>query len=109
MNPPVLASEQREHARMMALRARRERADLRASLRKGAVSITQALESDHEAHRRMRVRDLLSSLPGIGPIRSAQIMDLAGIASTKRVGGLTQLQRDRLIQVMVVRSLGGVE
>lgn len=106
MNPPVLSNEQREHARGVAMRARRERADVRASLRDGRVSVIEVLESTFAAHERMRVRDVVRSLPGIGPIRCAEILEAAGIASTKRVGGLTEHQRGRLLQELADRARG---
>lgn len=104
MRPPAITCEQREDARLAALQARRERSDLLASVRSGTVSVAQVLESTAPAHQRMRVRDLLRSLPGIGPIRSSQVLDAAGIAHTKRVGGLTRHQRDRLLRQLGTRS-----
>jgi hypothetical protein len=106
MKPPALSNEQREHARGVALRARRERADVRAALRKGRVSVIDVLEPTTEAQQRMRVRDVVLSLPGIGPIRCAEILESAGIASTKRVGGLTEHQRGRLLQRLADRAKG---
>jgi hypothetical protein len=106
MNPPVLSNEQREYARRVAADARRERADVRASLREGRVSVIQVLESTTEAHQRMRVRDVVRSLPGIGPVRCEEILESAGIASIKRVGGLTEHQRGRLLQQLADRAQG---
>lgn len=108
MNPPVLTNEQREYARAVALRARRERADIRASLRDGRVSVLHVLESTTEAHQRMRVRDVVRSLPGVGPVRCAEILQSVGIASTKRIGGLTERQRARLMQELADRANRGV-
>jgi guanylate kinase len=44
----------------------------------------------------MRVRELLTSIPGIGPTRVARIMADLGIADAKRVGGLGARQREKL-------------
>ena len=104
MNPPALSNEQREYARRVAADARRERADVRASLREGRVTVIHVLESTIEAHQRMRVRDVVRSLPGIGPIRCNEILESAGIASTKRVGGLSEHQRERLLHQLVARA-----
>ena len=106
MTPPVLSDEQREHARGVAARARRERAEVRASLRDGRVSVVEILESTTEAHQRMRVSDVVRSFPGIGPLRCDDILERAGIASTKRVGGLTEHQRERLLQQLADRVKG---
>jgi hypothetical protein len=106
MGPPALSAEQREHARGVAVLARQERADVRAALREGRVSVTDVLEPTTEAQQRMRVRDVVLSLPGIGPIRCTEILESAGIASTKRVGGLTEHQRERLLQRLADRAKG---
>lgn len=108
MNPPTLTSEQRAHARDLAMHARRQRADVRASLRAGRVSVEEVLESESQAHQRMRVADVIRSVPGIGPIRCAEILESASISATKRVGGLTRLQRTRLVQQLAKRSKGFV-
>lgn len=106
MNPPALTSEQRAHARELALQARRLRADFRVSLREGRVRVEEVLESQLEALQRMRVVDVLRSVPSIGPIRCTQILESAGIAATKRVGGLTHHQRIRLVQQLGQRYKG---
>ena len=41
-----------------------------------------------DAIGRMKVSALLESLPGVGPVRAAQIMDRVGIAANRRVRGL---------------------
>lgn len=107
MNPPALTGKQREDARTLALEARRQRAETRASLRSGRISVVQILDSDAAAHRSMRVRDLLRAVPGIGPVRCSEILAAAGIAANKRVGGLSRLQRDRLNRCLDDRSTGG--
>lgn len=106
MNPPTLTNEQREHARAAAMRARRERAAIRAALREGRASATQVLQSTNDAQMRMKVSDLLRSVPGIGPIRCARILERAGVAPSKRVGGLTSRQRDRLTIELSVHPTG---
>jgi guanylate kinase len=44
----------------------------------------------------LRVREFLTSIPGLGPTRAAAAMTRLGIAPSKRVGGLGVLQRRRL-------------
>jgi guanylate kinase len=44
----------------------------------------------------LRVRELLTSIPGIGPLRVARIMEELAIADAKRVGGLGSRQRVKL-------------
>ncbi|MEY2990102.1 MAG: hypothetical protein RLZZ163_1018 [Actinomycetota bacterium] len=106
MTPPVLTDEQREQARAAALRARTERSTLRALLRNGSASVADVLESTHDAYLRMPVRDVLRSLPGIGPVRAAQIMQDVGIAATRRVGGLSSRQRADVIALLATFGPG---
>jgi guanylate kinase len=44
----------------------------------------------------LRVRELLLSIPNLGPIRTDRLMADLGIAAAKRVGGLGVRQRERL-------------
>lgn len=100
MTPPVLTDEQRAQARAAALRARRDRAQVRRFLRSGHLGMAELLASDVPAHRRMRVREALESLPSVGPVRSTQIMSLVGIAPTRRIQGLSSRQRDELVELV---------
>ncbi len=99
-SPPILTGEQLEQARRAALRARRARSALREAVGTGRTSIMQVLSSNDPAHKRMRVRDLLRSLPRVGPVRCSTIMDSVGIAPTKRVGGLTPRQQEALVELV---------
>ena len=44
----------------------------------------------------LRVRELLMSIPSLGPTRADRVMEQLGIAASKRVGGLGIRQRDKL-------------
>jgi guanylate kinase len=44
----------------------------------------------------MRVRELLLSIPNVGPTKADRVMEDLGIAASKKVGGLGIRQRDRL-------------
>jgi guanylate kinase len=52
----------------------------------------------------LRVRDLLASVPGLGPVRTAKVMRELGIAESKRVGGLGVGQRDILHDWLSLRE-----
>ncbi|MFZ7088646.1 guanylate kinase [Curtobacterium sp. RRHDQ10] len=56
------------------------------------------------AERSMRVRDLLTSIPGIGPARAEAVMAALRIAPSKRLGGLGSRQRGELADWFVARS-----
>jgi len=55
----------------------------------------------------LRVRELLGSIPGLGPIRVARVMEQLGIAESKRVGGLGSRQRKSLRDWLTTREAQG--
>jgi guanylate kinase len=52
----------------------------------------------------LRVRELLTSVPTLGPTRVARVMASLGIAESKRVGGLGIRQRVKLREYLYVRE-----
>jgi len=52
----------------------------------------------------LRVRELLGSMPGLGPVKVARIMQQLGIAESKRVGGLGVRQRRALADWLAERE-----
>ncbi len=52
------------------------------------------------------MRELLTSLPSIGPVRADRVLADLGISPVKRVGGLGRHQRDRLREYLVRRDAG---
>lgn len=61
--------------------------------------MAESLElADHDdAVAKLRVVDMLSALPRIGPVRAAAIMSQVGIASSRRMRGLGDRQREALL------------
>ena len=84
------------------MRTRRSRADLRVALKAGVTDPLTILDVDalNPTYANLRVRWLLESLPGIGPIRAEQLMDGLGIARTRRVGGLNARHRQLLVEAL---------
>jgi hypothetical protein len=87
---PPLTPEQRQAALDKAAASRRERAEVKNRLKNSGASITEVLREgqDNEVIGKMRVLDLLQSLPGLGKVRSRQVMERLGIAESRRVRGL---------------------
>ena len=52
----------------------------------------------------LRVRELLMSIPSLGPTRADKAMDQLGIAASKRVGGLGVRQRAKLREYLMLRE-----
>jgi hypothetical protein len=94
---PPLTLEQRRTALDKATAARRERAEVKDALKHGSLSLREVLASDSEAVRKMPVRVLLESLPGIGSVRAGQLISDLGISERRRVRGLGTVQRARLL------------
>ena len=94
MSIPQLTAEQLEAARAAATEARRKRADLKAQVRNGSLSLSQAIDTaatdDVLAH--VKVVDLLKSMPRVGEKRAAAVMERLDIASNRRIRGLGRHQ-----------------
>ena len=94
--PPKLSPEERAAAMAAATAARRARALIKEKLRSSEVSIFDVINSAESALQKMRVRELLESVPGVGKLRAAAIMERAKISSTRRVAGLGRIQISQL-------------
>lgn len=84
-----------------AVAARRARAEVKRAVhdrRRTALDVAEsAWEGDPSApEATLRVRELLGSIPGLGPTRVESAMRQLEIAPSKRVGGLGERQRERL-------------
>ena len=75
--PPQMSPEERARALDLAKAARRERASVKARLSGGEISINHFFElADlNSVLAKMRVVELLESLPGYGKIRAQSIME----------------------------------
>lgn len=98
MGIPQLSTEQLESARAAATEARRARAQLKEDVRSGKLTLTAALDKaiSDDILSRVKVADLLRSLPRVGVTRSQEIMEALEIASNRRIRGLGRHQVDRL-------------
>lgn len=87
---PPLTPEQRQAALVKAAASRRERAEVKNRLKNAGASIVDVLREGqvNEVIAKMRVIDLLQSMPGLGKVRARQTMERLGIAESRRVRGL---------------------
>ncbi len=95
-----------------AVAARRARAAVKQDIhdrRRSAVEVVETAwtEPPSGAEASLRVRELLGSMPSLGPTRTARVMDQLGIAESKRVGGLGVRQRRKLLDWLVMREHHG--
>ncbi|MEO6941411.1 MAG: guanylate kinase [Terrimesophilobacter sp.] len=97
VTPP---SVDRAAASRAAVAARRARAEVKRSVAEGRRSpldvLTAGWGDPGSVEARLRVRELIGSVHGLGPIRTSRIMAQLGISESKRVAGLGVRQRNIL-------------
>jgi hypothetical protein len=87
---PELSAEQRRAALEKAAVVRRERAEVKNRLKNSGASLSEVLKEgqDNEVVGKMKVVDLLQSMPGLGKVRARKLMEEIGISESRRVRGL---------------------
>ena len=97
---PPLTPEQRQAALEKAAASRRERAEVKNRLKHSGATLVEVVnEAEHnEVIAKMRVSELLQSMPGIGKVRAQQVMEKLKISPTRRVRGLGAKQVAALIE-----------
>lgn len=96
---PELTPEQKREALKKAQEVRSKRAQVRADLKAGNMTLEGVLnKAEDEVIGKMRVAYLLESLPRIGKVRSRQIMVEIGIDESRRVQGLGVRQKEALLK-----------
>lgn len=95
-----LTPEQRSAALDKAFKARQARAEVKTALKSGQTTLSSVLEraTGDEALSKMKVHDLLRSLPGVGDRRASALMEEIGIAASRRLKGLGVHQRAALLE-----------
>jgi guanylate kinase len=97
--PPAMTPEERNRALELAKLARQERALFKARMQSGEINLSQFLElaDANVILGKMRVVELLESIPGYGKVRAQALMEKLGISPTRRVQGLGKHQRIALV------------
>ena len=98
MTIPQLSSQQLGAAREAATQARRARAELKDQIKAGELSFSKALDKalEDDTLSRIKVVDLLRSIPRVGVTRATEIMENLQIAPNRRIRGLGRHQVERL-------------
>ncbi len=96
---PKLSDAERRAALKKAAAARQARAELKKKLKSGSVQLKELLSrSGDPIVGRMKVGNLLESLPGVGKARASKKMKELDISPTRRVQGLGTNQRANLLK-----------
>ncbi|MGH9189081.1 MAG: integration host factor, actinobacterial type [Acidimicrobiales bacterium] len=99
--PPALSPEARQAALEKAAAARRQRAELKDKLKMGSLSLKELIDASKldEVVAKMKVLNVLESLPGVGKVRARRLMEEVGISDARRVRGLGAQQREALLKL----------
>ncbi len=99
--PPALSDAQRQAALAKAAEVRQRRAEVKARLKMGTLTVAELLElaDTDEVLGKIKVLAVLESLPGVGKVKARKLMDAVGIAESRRIQGLGVNQREALEQV----------
>jgi len=96
--PPQLTVEQRQQALLKAANSRKRRAEVKSKMKNGEISIDDILllAKTEDAIAKMRVKELLESLSGVGKVRAQSLMERLNISPSRRIQGLGRLQIKQL-------------
>jgi guanylate kinase len=107
---PTPPDVDRAAASRAAIAARRARAEVKrqvASRERPAADVATVGWADADSPEAgMRVRELLLSVPSLGPTRVERVLTQLEISDKKRVGGLGPRQRERLYDYLIARQGG---
>ena len=97
---PQLTDEQRKAALEKAAEARKARAELKASLKRGETTLQDVLDKadTDEIIGKTKVSALLEAMPKVGKVKAREIMEELEIAQTRRLRGLGDRQRRALLE-----------
>lgn len=96
--PPDLTPDQRQAALAKAAEARRARAEVREALRTGEMTFPDVLDrADDDLVGGIKVKAILTAIPGLGKIKSYRLMQRVGIAENRRLRGLGSKQKEALL------------
>ncbi len=76
------------------------RAEVKNRLKNSGATLAEVIQEAkfNEVIAKLRVRDLLQSMPGVGKVRAKEIMDRIGIADSRRLRGLGANQVQALLR-----------
>lgn len=96
MQPPKISNRFRRKAGEKAVAARRERATIKALVASGELFFFDLFKDERKSIARMKLIDLLQSVPGIGKVRAELILDRTKISPSRRIGGVGHRQIELL-------------
>lgn len=98
MLPPRLSSRARRRAGEKAVIARQDRAKVKEQVASGELFFFDLFKDERKSILRMKLMDLLQSVPGIGQTRAQIIFERTNISPSRRIGGVGHRQIELLRQ-----------
>ena len=98
MLPPRLSSRARRKAGEKAVIARQDRAKVKEQVASGELFFFDLFKDERKSITRMKLVDLLQSVPGIGQARAQIIFERTKISPSRRIGGVGHRQIELLRQ-----------
>ena len=99
--PPPLTPEQRAAALAKAAEARAARAEIKARLKMGSMTLAEVLTRRPTCNvGKLKVVSMLESLPGVGKVKARKVMEDIEIADNRRVQGLGAQQKQKLLDLL---------
>jgi hypothetical protein len=98
--PPSLTPEQRRAALEKAAAARRRRAEIKERLKTGELTLARLFDQANkdETLAKLKVLSMLEAMPQTGKVKARRIMAELDISESRRLRGLGDNQRRRLLQ-----------
>jgi len=100
--PPILSSSDRALAGSKAVKARKDRSEIKSKLAAGEISIFDLFNEERDSILRMKLSDALKAVPGVGEKRVEQIFVKTGISKSRRIAGVGRKQIDLLRREMLL-------
>jgi hypothetical protein len=103
---PTLTPEQRAAALEKAAAARQFRSEIKSRLKASTMSLNEVIVQarGNEFIAKLKVIDLLQSMPGVGKVRAEEMMERLNIAPSRRLRGLGANQITALIAEFAERA-----
>ena len=98
MLPPRLSTRARRLAGEKAVLARQDRAKVKEQVASGELFFFDLFKDERKSIARMKLMDLLQSVPGIGQARAQLIFERTNISPSRRIGGVGHRQIELLRQ-----------
>jgi hypothetical protein len=94
-----MSDEQRALALEKAGAARRRRAEIKALLKTGSLTLAEVFDQadDDDIVAGTKVYPLIASMPRMGKIKATRLMEQLGIPDNRKIRGLGPRQRENLL------------